>query len=139
MTKPVDFQKFRILIDEAITYDNLPQARQLAQEALEAASRTEHLAQRMYFTAQLLIIEEDFTQALKFLDLAIQYNPNDGAAYNDRALCMVEMGRLDEALDYFDRGIAVEKDFATIHHNKGWLLNQLGQHSQALDCLDRKS
>ena len=31
---------------------------------------------------------------------------------------------LDEAITYFDKGIEVEPDFATIYHNKGWFLNK---------------
>lgn len=137
MTKPVDFQNYRVLIDESITYDDLPTARRLAQEALQAAQWAEVISERMYFTAQSLIIEEDFGEALKYLDLAIQYNSGDGAAYSDRALCMIELGQGDGALDFFNKGIEVEPDFATIHHNKGWFLNRLGRHTEALVCFDQ--
>jgi len=129
---PFDFQKYRLLIDEAITYNEPEKARQLAQEAYTAAQLGEVVGERMYFGAQLLIIDEDFAGAIKCLDLAIKYNPKDGAAYNDRALCMIELGQIDEALKFFDRGIEVEPDFATIHHNKGWYLSQLGHYTGAL-------
>lgn len=129
-----DFQKYRILIDDAITYDDLPVAASLAREAIAAAHQFEELeGERMYFTAQLWIMDENFKEALKYLDLAIAANPNDGAAYNDRALCMIELGQHMEAMAFFDKGIAVEPDFATIHHNKGWFLNQLGYMERALE------
>lgn len=45
---------------------------------------------------------------------------------------MVEMGLIDDAFAYFDKGIEVEPDFATIYHNKGWLLNNIGRHREAI-------
>jgi tetratricopeptide (TPR) repeat protein len=45
---------------------------------------------------------------------------------------MVEMGIIDEAFYYFDKGIEVEPDYATVYHNKGWLLNNIGRHSEAV-------
>ena len=134
MECPLNSQNVRVLIDEAITYGDLSRAEDLARKALLQACLSEHLGDRMYFTAQLLIIDENFREASRYLDLAIQYNPADGAAYNDRALCMIELGELDGALEFFDRGIAVECDFATIHHNKGWFLNQIGRQEEALKC-----
>jgi len=41
------------------------------------------------------------------------------------------LGIIDEAFQYFDKGIEVESDYATIYHNKGWLLNNLGKHTEA--------
>lgn len=128
----ISFQKYRVMIDEAITYNEPDKARELAREAYTAAQLAEVLGERMYFGAQLLILEEDFAGAIRSLDAAIKYNPKDGAAYNDRALCMIELGQIDDALQYFDRGIEVEPDFATIHHNKGWYLSQLGHYTGAL-------
>jgi len=136
MTPPTDFQLYRIRIDEAITYNDPQKARALIREALRAAVMAENLGERMYFSAQELIVNEDFAGAIKFLDLAIAYNPKDGAAYNDRALCMIDMGDWDDALIFLDRGIAVEPEFATIHHNKGWFLNMLGRHEEALRCFE---
>ena len=50
---------------------------------------------------------------------------------------MVELGIIEEAFYYFDKGIEVEPDYATIHHNKGWLLNKIGRHSEAIECFRR--
>jgi tetratricopeptide (TPR) repeat protein len=50
---------------------------------------------------------------------------------------MVELGIIDEAFKYFDRGIAVEPDYATIYHNKGWLLNNIGRHNEAIKCFKK--
>lgn len=128
------FTKLRREIDLAITFHDLPRARALADEGLSLAGEMECLGEVMYFRAQKEIIAERFVQAIEYLDQAIAYNPLDGAAYNDLALCFIERGELEDALALFDKGIEVEPDYATIHHNKGWFLNQIGRHQESLHC-----
>jgi len=50
---------------------------------------------------------------------------------------MIELGIIDGVVEYFDQGIAVEPDYETIYHNKGWFLNKLGQHTQALELFKK--
>lgn len=132
-----DFTEIRRQVDEAITYDDLATARELAGRGLALAQEKECPGEAMYFTAQFAIIDEHHDIAAEFLKKAIQFNPQDGAAFNDLALCRVESGSLEGILELFDQGIAVEPDYATIHHNKGWFLNKLGQHADALECFRR--
>jgi len=127
----------RIKLDDAITYGELAKARGLIEEGLILSQEKESLGEIEYFKGQKEILNQDFPRAIDHFDKAIQYNSSDGASYNDRALCMIEMGVIDEALDYFNRGIEVEPDFATIHHNKGWLLNKIGRHKEALECFNK--
>lgn len=136
--KTVDFSKLRRELDDAITYADLDAARRLAREGLNSARRQELLGEIMYFSAQRVIIDEHYEEALRRLDLAIKYDPSDGAAYNDRALCGIELG-WDErrALADFDKGIEVEPDYAGVYHNKGWYLNKLGRHQEALPYLEK--
>jgi len=127
-----DFTKLRYSIDEAITFNDLKTAKQLALEGLSASMRKEVLSEQMFFSAQIEIIEERFEAAIKYLDKAIKYNPKDAAAFNDRALCMIELGIIYGVMEYFNKGIEVEPDHETVYHNKGWFLNKLGQHREAL-------
>jgi len=131
------FTKFRRLIDEAITFNDLVAAKKLIRQGFSLAEQKECLGEMMYFRAQDLIIDEKFAEAIVYLDKAILSNPQDGAAYNDKALCFSELGRIEGIRELFDKGIEVEPDYATIHHNKGWFLNKLGQHEQALVCFQK--
>lgn len=124
----------RLELDDAITYGEFDKAKDLIEQGLALSQDKELLGEIEYFKGQREILNQDFRNAIGHFDKAIQYNSSDGASYNDRALCMIEMGVIDEALDYFNRGIEVEPDFATIHHNKGWLLNKIGRHKEALEC-----
>jgi tetratricopeptide (TPR) repeat protein len=85
-----------------------------------------------YFLGQRDILKGNFVSAIEHFDAAIKHNPQDGAAFNDRALCMVELGIIDDSFVFFDKGIEVEPDYATIYHNKGWLLNNIGRHTEAI-------
>lgn len=126
----------RLRLDEAITYETKSKAILLAKEGLNYAQKLNLPAEIFYFKGQLEILSENYSKALEYFKEAIRLNPKDGAAYNDLALCLAELGLLDEALRYFDQGISVEPDFATIYHNKGWLLNNLGRHSEAIRCFE---
>jgi Flp pilus assembly protein TadD len=129
--------RIRLDLDEAITYNDIDKAKQLAQAGLHAAKDKELLGEVEYFQGQIEIINENYAKAIEHFDRAIEFNPKDGASYNDRALCMVELGVIDEAFEYFDRGIQAEPDFATIYHNKGWLLNKVGRHKEAIDNFNK--
>lgn len=137
MSKKSELTKIRLKLDDAITYSTSKSALKIAQQGLSLAQRKGSPGEIEYFRGQIEILSENYATAIEHFDAAIKYNPYDGAAYNDRALCMVELGIIDGAFYYFDKGIEVEPDFATIHHNKGWLLNNIGRHSEAVKCFRR--
>lgn len=134
MTRNSQFSQLRAQLDEAITYGTHQEAVKIARAGLKEAEEKTLCGEIEYFKGQIELLKENFSQALAHFDAAIRYNPKDGAAYNDRALCMVELGIIDEAFSYFNKGIAVEPDYATIYHNKGWLLNNIGRHKEAIEC-----
>jgi len=136
--KNINFTTLRRKLDDAITFADIDLARELAEEGLKSAESQELLGEMMYFKAQREIIDENYEEAIKFLDLAIKYNPSDGAAFNDRALCIIECeGNEAQALADFNQGIKVESDYASVYHNKGWYLNQLGRHQEAIPYFEK--
>ena len=137
MSKQSDLLDLRIKLDEAITYGTHQEAVKLARRGLKEAGEKGLKGETEYFKGQIELLNKNLVTAIEHFDLAIKYNPNDGAAYNDRALCMVELGIIDKALYYFDKGIEVEPDYATIYHNKGWLLNNIGRHTEAIKCFKK--
>ncbi len=138
MMSTIHFPLLRRKLDDAITYADFDLARQLAREGLEGAQAQELLGEIMYFKAQLAIIDEHYGKAISFLNRAIEANACDGAAYNDRALCTIELGGNEaQALADFDKGIEVESDYANVYHNKGWYLNKLGKHLDAIPYFEK--
>lgn len=134
MSNKGELTGLRQKLDEAITYGSYREAVKLAKRALRQAKERGLPGEIEYFNGQIEILKENFATAIEHFDRAIKYNSKDGAAYNDQALCMVEMGIIDEAFYYFDKGIEVEPDYANIYHNKGWLLNNIGRHTEAIEC-----
>ncbi|MCX5714850.1 MAG: hypothetical protein NT033_08665 [Candidatus Omnitrophica bacterium] len=112
--------QIRLELDDAITYGSKTSALKIAGRGLKQAKVSGRSGEVEYFKGQIELLREKFANAIMHFDKAIKFNPKDGAAYNDRALCMVELGIIDEAFYYFDKGIKVEPDYATIYHNKGW-------------------
>jgi tetratricopeptide (TPR) repeat protein len=112
------FISLRDKLDRAITYGSCEEAIGLAKEGLRQAENLDSSGEIEYFKGQIELLGGNFTAAIEHFDAAIGHNPKDGAAYNDRALCMVELGIIDEAFLYFDKGIEVEPDYATVYHNK---------------------
>ncbi len=131
------FTQLRRQIDQAITFHDLDHARCLAAEGITLAQGLQCPSEVLYFQAQQAITFERFTEAIDLLSQALVLNPSDGAAYNDIALCMVDTGHIEGVMEYFDQGIAVEPDYATIHHNKGWFLNKLGRPTEAIICFEQ--
>ncbi len=132
-----EFGELRKKLDDAITYGQEKLARNFAYEGLNEAREKGLPGEMEYFKGQLEILDENYFEAIKHFDMAVKYNPKDGASFNDRALCMVELGIIDDSFVYFDKGIEVEPDYATVYHNKGWLLNKIGRYKEAIECFKK--
>lgn len=137
MSGKKEFSNYRFILDKEITYGTNRRAKKIATQALTDAQKQNLPGEIEYFKGQIELLNGRFAHAIEHFDSAIKFNPKDGASYNDRALCMVELGIIDEAFFYFNKGIAVEPDYATIYHNKGWLLNNIGRHTEAIRCFKK--
>ncbi|RJP28165.1 MAG: tetratricopeptide repeat protein [Candidatus Omnitrophota bacterium] len=119
-------------LDREITYGTIIKAMKLARQGLLKAEEAGLLAEQNYFRGQIALLRKNYATAIEYFDSAIKLNPKDGAAYNDRALCMVELGIIEEAFEYFDKGINAEPDYSTVYHNKAWLLNNIGRYTESV-------
>lgn len=134
---PIDLEKERKKLDREITFFHFKRAYHIRRRALRAAQKKRDRFFILYFKAQKHIIAQAPARALPLLDEALGLRPHDGCTYNDKALCLAELGRSCEALDCFNEGIRRDPDCATLYHNKGWLLNLLSRHSQAVLCFQK--
>jgi len=129
-----DLKKIRKLLDEALTYERYDEGRDLARRGLKLARTKEVLYEIEYFRGEIALIEESFQEAIEHFDRAIRFNPKDSESYNDKALCLAELGLDEEAIKWFDRAIEIDPRYATLYHNKGWVLNETGRHEEAIRC-----
>lgn len=121
-------------LDRAITFFHFRRAKKIILRALREARRRQEWFYIYYFTAQHYIINEKFREAIKYLDKALRLRPRDGYTYNDKAICLAELGEYDVALECFNQGIKKDRDCPSLYHNKGWLLNFLGENRKAVLC-----
>lgn len=133
----IDFERERTMLDREITFFHFSRAKRRIARCIALAKKADDRFFLYYFLAQNEIVHERFRLAMYYIDKAIGLKQNDGCSYNDRALCLAELGKYDLALEWFDRGIARDRDCASLYHNKGWLLNALGRHRQAVVCFHK--
>jgi clan AA aspartic protease (TIGR02281 family) len=73
-----------------------------------------------------------YEEAISDLTLALSMNPNDAESNNNKGLYLFESGQIDSSLIYFDKAIALKKDFYQAYYNKGNTLAQKGNYAEAL-------
>ena len=130
----IDLEKKRKQLDREITFFHVKRARSLIRDALKTARAQKDSFFILYFNAQKCILSEHYFCALHLLDKALAIRPDDGCSYNDKALCWAEMGDYTRSLRCFNDGIHQDPDCAVLYHNKGWLLNFLERHHEAIIC-----
>src|SRR6266516_4805924 len=77
----------------------------------------------------------DLETGEKFLRKALEIKPNDAWALNSLAAGYQKKGQTREAIDYFDRAILANPDFANPYYGKALTLAQDGQSQAASDTL----
>lgn len=75
--------------------------------------------------------------ALDIFSLVAQKLPNLAENHNNRAAVLQLMRRYHEALEGYDRAIAIKPDYATAHFNRGLTLKHLKRYAEALASYDR--
>jgi len=132
-----DLEKERKRLDREITFFHFKRAKKIIDKCLRIACKRKEEFFINYFTAQDCILKEKYSEAIKYLEKALHLRRNDGCSYNDKAICLAELGRYKEALQCFNEGIMRDKDCVSLYHNKGWLLNLLEKHKQAVLCFQK--
>lgn len=128
----IDLEKERVILDREITFFHFERAKKKIAKCIKEASKSNDIFFLSYFTAQKFIVRREFEKAIRYLNICIKLRLHDGCSYNDKAICLAELGKYEEALAVFDRGISLSRDCASLYHNKGWLLNAMGRFRQSV-------
>lgn len=64
--------------------------------------------------------------------------PDDFRVWYNRGVVLSEMGRLEEAVDAYDRAIELEPAFEIVWDNKGVVLSRLGKLEESLAVYEKK-
>src|SRR6266496_5303705 len=79
----------------------------------------------------------DLETGEKFIRKALEIKPNDAWALNSLAAGFQKKGQTREAIDYFDRAIRANSEFANAYYGKALTLAEDGQSEAARDTLTR--
>src|SRR5262245_22284690 len=69
----------------------------------------------------------DHVAAVEKIDAALNINPSNPYAYNNRAVVLQELARFEAAVESCDRATALKPDYAEAHYNRGNALRSLFQ------------
>jgi tetratricopeptide (TPR) repeat protein len=79
----------------------------------------------------------DHALALAQIDRALEKNPNDAVALNNRGIALKELKRLDEALASYERAIAISPHYVAALLGKADVLKELRRFEEALAGYER--
>jgi tetratricopeptide (TPR) repeat protein len=79
----------------------------------------------------------DDAQALRHIDLALEINPNDILALNNRGIALRALKRFEDALASYDRALALWPDYAEALLGRANALKELQRFEAALSSYDR--
>ena len=90
-----------------------------------------------YRDAVTLSHQEQYDQAIRDFDKAIELNPRYAKAYNDRGTCYLGKGDYDQALRDFDKAIALSPADDNAYNNRGLAYSEQGNYNQAIRDLNQ--
>lgn len=70
--------------------------------------------------------------AVRDFDLCAQRSPDNPACFNSKGLVLRELDQFEEALECFDRALAIDSNYFPTRMNRGMLLNYLDRDEEAL-------
>ena len=66
-----------------------------------------------------------YSEGLRVLDQAIELNPSDAPAWNNRGNCLADLGHDQETMSSYEHAIEVRPAYPTAWKNKGDLFRKL--------------
>lgn len=91
---------------------------------------------RWFSQANALYRANDFRQAIKFYDLALQDEPENWEIWNSKGLCCYQLGSTDIAASCFQRATAIDKTQWIVWLNFGMMCNSVGSYETAVKLFD---
>ena len=76
-------------------------------------------------------------EAIGSYDKAIEIDPDNVYAWNNKGTALGELGRHDEALKCFDKILEIDPENAHAWNNKGVALGRLSRYDEALECFSK--
>lgn len=94
-------------------------------------------ADALRFMGVICALQKEWDQALTWVDLTLEANPQNGIAHSNRGNILIELGRQEEALSCYQKAIALEPGYAEAYSNQGNTLQALGRFQEALTAYEK--
>lgn len=104
---------------------------------LQSEEDDEQYANIYYIMGNACYETEDYPNARKFLEYALQYYTENGLYYRDYAITLAKLGQVDEAQEQLDKGIALGITQDSIYMAEGEIAYVKGQYVEAADYLEK--
>ena len=90
-----------------------------------------------FYLGIALLNNDRYQDAIKFLNKAIELNPNNFVAYNNRGNAKDELGKHEEAIKDYDKAIELDPDSSSALDHRGVAKADLGKHEEAIKDYDK--
>src|SRR5271156_5556813 len=107
----------------------IPQAERLFLRVLEMAPDNFTACQTL---GMIRFQQNDPVAALAYFDRAAAIQPGF-ASFTNRGVALQGLGRFEEALENYDRALALQPNNAVLFYNRGRVLQDLARFEEALD------
>jgi tetratricopeptide (TPR) repeat protein len=81
--------------------------------------------------------KDEFKQAIECYDKALEIDPKNADAWNNKGGALGSLGKHEEAIEYYDKALKIDPKNAMAWTNKGWSLSNLGRYEEAIEYLDK--
>ena len=142
-----DLQKYDealISIDKALEIDSSYEEAKLHREIILTEKNKESeqppirtKAEQLTRQGTLLAQMGDYQGALRFIDQALELEPNNLTALNDKGWILLQAENPTEALVWIDKALEIDPNLVHALHNKGLALFQLERFEESMIWFDR--
>src|SRR5215469_11956654 len=125
------------LFDQALALfrgGRLAEAKRIARRIL--VDQPTH-GQALHLLSVALIQQGNHTEALRYIDAAMQIEGQSSSIYNSRGNVFAALQRYGEAVANYDKAIALKSDFAEAFCSRGLALHELNRFDEALASYDK--
>ena len=95
------------------------------------------IATHWYEIGRQAINAKRWNEALNAYNKAIEVNPNDASAYNNRGLAYHNLDKRNMAIADYDKAIELNPEYGDAFNNRGKTIAGLGDYKQAILNYDR--
>jgi tetratricopeptide (TPR) repeat protein len=84
-----------------------------------------------------LLNQRKYEEAITLYDKALEIDPNDVVALNNKGLALKNLSKYEEAITLYDKALEIDTKEVNVLTNKGVALDDLGRYEEAITWYDK--